>query len=84
MDLRAAPVFGRLCGFVRLANIPSEPIFFRTFAEFSEMGLGKKVHYALVALGDPGIGGAYHPGRHHHPGPGETHGEAGALQTGAP
>jgi hypothetical protein len=47
--LRAAPVFRRLCGFVRLADIPSESTFSRAFAEFAEMGLGEKVHRALVA-----------------------------------
>jgi hypothetical protein len=46
--LRAAPVFRRLCGFVRLADIPSESTFSRAFAEFAEMGLGEKVHQALV------------------------------------
>ena len=47
--LRAAPVFRRLCGFVRLGDIPSESTFSRAFAEFAEMGLGEKVHQALVA-----------------------------------
>ena len=47
--LLAAPVFRRLCGFVRLANIPSESTFSRAFGEFAEMGLGEKVHQALVA-----------------------------------
>ncbi len=46
--LRAAPVFRRLCGFVRLADIPSESTFSRAFSEFAEMGLGEKVHQALV------------------------------------
>ena len=35
-------------------------------------------------MGDPGIGGAYQPGRHRHQGPGKTYGEAAAPQTGAP
>ena len=47
--LRAAPVFRRLCGFVRLADIPSESTFSRAFAEFAEIGLGDRVHEALVA-----------------------------------
>jgi hypothetical protein len=46
--LRASPVFGRIRGFVRLAEVPSESTFSRAFAEFAEMGLGEKVHQALV------------------------------------
>jgi hypothetical protein len=46
--LRAAPVFRRLCGFVGLMEVPSEATFSRAFAEFAEMGLGEKVHQALV------------------------------------
>jgi len=47
--LRGSPVFRRLCGFVRRTDIPSESTFSRAFAEFAEMGLGEKVHQALVA-----------------------------------
>jgi len=46
--LRASPVFRRLCGFVRAAEVPSESTFSRAFAEFAELGLGDKVHQALV------------------------------------
>ena len=47
--LRAAPVLRRLCDFVRRANVPSESTFSRAFGEFAEIGLGEKVHQALVA-----------------------------------
>jgi hypothetical protein len=47
--LRGSPVFRRLCGFVRRRDIPSEATFSRAFGEFAEMGLGDKVHQALVA-----------------------------------
>ncbi|MCL4502604.1 MAG: transposase [Deltaproteobacteria bacterium] len=47
--LRAAPVFRRICGFVQRADIPSEATFSRAFAEFARLGLGEKVHAALVA-----------------------------------
>ena len=40
--LRAAPVFQRLCGFVRRADIPSESTFSRAFGEFAEMGLARR------------------------------------------
>ena len=46
--LKASPVFRRLCGFVELSEVPSEATFSRAFAEFAEMGLGEKVHRALV------------------------------------
>jgi len=46
--LRASPVFRRICGFVRRVEVPSESTFSRAFAEFAEMGLGEKVHQALV------------------------------------
>ena len=45
---RAAPVFRRLCGFVSRADVPSEATFSRAFAEFAEIGLGDRVHEALV------------------------------------
>jgi hypothetical protein len=47
--LRAGPVFRRICGFVRRADVPSESTFSRAFGEFAEIGLGEKVHQALVA-----------------------------------
>jgi len=46
--LRASPVFRRICGFVGLAEVPSESTFSRAFREFAQMGLGEKVHQALV------------------------------------
>jgi len=46
--LRTSRVFRRLCGFMRAAEVPSESTFSRAFAEFAEMGLGEKVHQALV------------------------------------
>jgi hypothetical protein len=46
--LRASPVFRRICGFVRRVDVPSESTFSRAFAEFAGMGLGEKVHRALV------------------------------------
>ena len=39
----------RLCGFVRRADIPSEPTFSRAFAEFVRLELGEKIDAALVA-----------------------------------
>ena len=47
--LRGSPVLRRLCGFVRRSDIPSEATFSRAFAEFAQLGLGEKVHAALVA-----------------------------------
>jgi Transposase domain (DUF772)/Transposase DDE domain len=47
--LRAAPVFRRICGFVRRTEVPSEATFSRAFGEFAEIGLGEKVQRALVA-----------------------------------
>ena len=46
--LRASPVFRRICGFVRRTDIPSESTCSRAFAEFAEIGLGDRVHEALV------------------------------------
>jgi hypothetical protein len=46
--LHASPVFRRICGFVRRTDIPSESTFSRAFAEFAQMGLGERVHVALV------------------------------------
>jgi hypothetical protein len=47
--LRASPVFRRICGFVRLGDVPSEATFSRAFGEFARHGLGERVHEALVA-----------------------------------
>jgi hypothetical protein len=47
--LRASPTFRRLCGFVRRTDVPSEATFSRAFGEFARMGLGERVHAALVA-----------------------------------
>ena len=47
--LRGSPVFRRLCGFVRRSDIPSEATFSRAFKEFAKIGLGEKVHQAVVA-----------------------------------
>ena len=47
--LRGLPVFRRICGFVRRSDIPSEATFSRAFKEFAKIGLGEKVHQALVA-----------------------------------
>jgi hypothetical protein len=47
--LRGSPVFRRICGFVRRTDIPSEATFSRAFKEFAKIGLGEKVHQALVA-----------------------------------
>jgi len=46
--LRGSPSFRRICGFVSLGDIPSEATFSRAFAEFAEIGLGDRVHEALV------------------------------------
>jgi hypothetical protein len=46
--LKASPGFRRICGFVRRAQVPSQATFSRAFAEFTKLGLGEKVHAALV------------------------------------
>lgn len=38
----------RLCGWERLAELPSEATFSRAFAEFAESGLATRMHEALV------------------------------------
>lgn len=48
--LRATPVCRRICGFVRRSDVPSEATLSRAFAEFAEIGLGDRVHEALVGL----------------------------------
>jgi hypothetical protein len=47
--LQASPNFRRICGFIRLSDIPSEATFSRAFGEFARYGLGERVHEALVA-----------------------------------
>jgi hypothetical protein len=46
--LRTMPVFRRICGFMRQSEVPSESTFSRAFAAFAGIGLGEKVHQALV------------------------------------
>jgi hypothetical protein len=46
--LRASPVFRRICGLVRRTDVPSEATFSRALAEAAEIGLGDRVHAALV------------------------------------
>ena len=46
--LKASPVFRRLCGFVRRGDVPSESTFSRALRHLPVMGLGEKVHQALV------------------------------------
>jgi len=56
--LRGSPVLRRLCGFVRPGEVPSEATFSRAFAEFARLGLGDKVHEALVEqFAKPGLVG---------------------------
>ena len=47
--LKTSPVFRRICGFAGREDIPSEATFSRAFKEFAKIGLGEKVHQALVA-----------------------------------
>lgn len=47
-DLSTTPNLRRICGFERIADIPSESTFSRAFAEFAASDLGAKVHEALV------------------------------------
>jgi hypothetical protein len=47
--LRTSRGLRRICGYGRRCDIPSESVFSRAFAEFAEMGLGERVHEALVA-----------------------------------
>lgn len=47
-ELKRSANLRRICGFGGLGTIPSESTFSRAFAEFSESGLGEKVHKALV------------------------------------
>ena len=46
--LKTTPNLRRICGFRRVSSIPCEATFSRAFAEFSQSGLGDRVHEAMV------------------------------------
>jgi IS5 family transposase len=46
--LKSDPVLRRLCGFERLKDVPSEPVFSKAFARFAREGIGDKVLEAKV------------------------------------
>ena len=46
--LKSTPNLRRICGFRRVSDIPHEATFSRAFAEFTESGLGDRVHEAIV------------------------------------
>jgi len=46
--LKTTPNLRRICGFEEVSDIPSESTFSRALGEFSESGLGERVHDALV------------------------------------
>lgn len=46
--LKTTPKLRRICGFESLADIPCESTFSRAFSEFSEIGLGDRVHDVMV------------------------------------
>jgi len=46
--LKGSSSLRRICGFDRPSAIPSESTFSRAFGEFSDSGLGERVHEALV------------------------------------
>ena len=46
--LKTNPNQRRICGFVRVSDIPDESTFSRAFKEFSESRLGERVHEAMV------------------------------------
>jgi len=46
--LKTTPNLRRICGFGSVADIPGESTFSRAFAEFSESGLGDRVHESMV------------------------------------
>lgn len=46
--LRQDPTLRRLCGWERVADLPSESTFSRAFAEFAAAGLAGQIHEALV------------------------------------
>ncbi len=68
--LKVDPTLRRLCGWSRVAKIPSEATFSRAFAEFSQSRLPERMHAALVAetLGDALIGQCRGPRRPSRPG----------------
>lgn len=47
-QLKTTPNVRRICGFEGVSDIPSEATFSRAFEEFSKVGLGERVHQALV------------------------------------
>lgn len=46
--LNTTPNLRRICGFVRVSDIPDESTFSRAFKEFSASRLGERVHEAMV------------------------------------
>jgi hypothetical protein len=46
--LNTTPNLRRICGFVRVSEIPDESTFSRAFREFSASRLGERVHEAMV------------------------------------
>lgn len=46
--LKTTPNLCRICGFMRASDIPDESTFSRAFKEFSDSGLGERVHEAMV------------------------------------
>jgi hypothetical protein len=47
-QLKTSPNVRRICGFDQVSDIPSEATFSRAFEEFANVGLGERVHQALV------------------------------------
>ena len=48
-QLKTSPSLRRICGFETSGSIPDESTFSRAFDEFSQGGLPKRVHEALIA-----------------------------------
>jgi hypothetical protein len=46
--LKTTPNLRRICGFGSVGDVPSEATFSRAFAEYSESGLGERVHESMV------------------------------------
>jgi len=46
--LNTTPNLRRICGFMRVSDIPDESTFSRAFKEFAESRLGERVHEAIV------------------------------------
>ena len=46
--LKTTPNLRRICGFMRVSEIPDESTFSRAFKEFSDSRLGERVHEAMV------------------------------------